>query len=162
MQRIPRVRSRFLPARAALAGAVAAGLFAMTACDATLMKLPPAARPIQPQAAVTISGTVTYRERMLPPPGARVTVTLEDISLADAPSVELARWTREVAGQGVPFTYQLEVAAGTLLPGRRYSVRAVIRDGRDALLWTSDTVAPVDATSARQVLPPIMMVRTQR
>lgn len=34
----------------------------------------------------TITGTVAYRERIALPPNAVVTVTLEDVSLADAPS----------------------------------------------------------------------------
>ena len=37
----------------------------------------------------TVSGTATYRERMALPPDAVLEVKLQDVSLADAPAVEL-------------------------------------------------------------------------
>ncbi len=50
----------------------------------------------------TITGTVAYRERIALPPNAVVTVTLEDVSLADAPSKLLAKQTFETEGKQVP------------------------------------------------------------
>lgn len=40
-----------------------------------------------------IQGNVTYRERIALPDDAKVTVTLEDVSLADAPAEVLSRQT---------------------------------------------------------------------
>lgn len=43
-----------------------------------------------PASRATVTGTVTYRERIALPPGATVTVRLQDVSRADAPAEVLA------------------------------------------------------------------------
>ncbi|MCB2526907.1 YbaY family lipoprotein, partial [Listeria monocytogenes] len=53
----------------------------------------------------SFDGEVFYRERIALPPSARLSVSLEDVSLADAPSVQLASQTREITSQ-VPLAFQ--------------------------------------------------------
>ena len=66
-----------------------------------------AALPLPALAAPrTLTGTVTYRERIALPPGAVVEVSLLDVSLADAPSRTIAR-TRITARRQVPIPYRL-------------------------------------------------------
>ena len=89
-----------------------------------------------------LTGTVTYRERIRLRPDAVVSVRLEDISLADAPSKRLAEQTIEVAGRSVPIPYELVYDAASIDSRMSYAVRAEIRDGAGKLLWTSDTVHP--------------------
>ncbi len=91
----------------------------------------------------TLSGTVTYRERIALPPDAVVTVRLLDVSLADAPSVTLAEQTIPAEGRSVPFPYALRYDPDRVDPRHRYVVRAEIRDGSGALRWTTDTALPV-------------------
>ena len=55
----------------------------------------------------SFDGEVFYRERIALPPSARLSVSLEDVSLADAPSVQLASQTREITSQ-VPLAFHLE------------------------------------------------------
>ncbi len=47
----------------------------------------------------SFDGEVFYRERIALPPSARLSVSLEDVSLADAPSVQLASQTREITSR---------------------------------------------------------------
>ncbi|WP_165857255.1 YbaY family lipoprotein [Marinobacter sp. JSM 1782161] len=89
-----------------------------------------------------IDGTVTYRERMMLPPGADVTVTLEDVSLADAPAHVIAE-TRFKADSAPPWNFQLAYDPDDLLPNRRYSLRAKVTV-EDRLMFISTQANPVD------------------
>lgn len=86
-----------------------------------------AALPLPALAAPrTLAGTVTYRERIVLPPGAVVEVSLLDVSLADAPSRTIAR-TRIVPRRQVPIPFRLRFNDAQIQPGRRYALRAEIR-----------------------------------
>ncbi|MBS1024338.1 META domain-containing protein [Gluconobacter cerinus] len=82
----------------------------------------------------TLSGTVTYRERMALPAGAVLTVQLEDISRADAPAITLAESRQDILRPG-PIAYTLRYPA--LKSGFRHALRAEIRVG-DTLLFTTE------------------------
>jgi putative lipoprotein len=93
----------------------------------TAMPLALAALPLPALAAPrTLSGTVTYRERIALPPGAVVEVSLLDVSLADAPSRTIAR-TRIAARRQVPIPYRLRFNDAVIRSGHRYALRAEIR-----------------------------------
>ncbi len=72
-----------------------------------------------------LEGSVGYREKIAMPEGAMVEVSLQDISLADAASVELARIVIRPEGQ-VPVDYRLAYDSGMVLAGHRYAVQAKI------------------------------------
>lgn len=72
----------------------------------------------------TITGNVVYRERMLLPVGAVVTVRLEDVSLADAPARLIAE-TRVPANSG-PTAFSIDYDLGSIEPGHSYAWRASI------------------------------------
>lgn len=83
----------------------------------------------------TVDGTVTYRERMALPAGARVEVKLLDVSLADAPAKEIAR--ANVSGANPPIRFQLRYDDARIDPRMRYALQAQIRvNGR---LWFIST-----------------------
>jgi copper homeostasis protein (lipoprotein) len=86
----------------------------------------------------TLSGTVTYRERIALPPTAVIEVWLEDVSRADAPGaiVGSVRITRP--GQ-VPLKFAMTYDPADVSPARRYAVRARIVDGKTILFATTDT-----------------------
>ncbi|MEZ8983668.1 lipo-like protein [Vibrio cyclitrophicus FF160] len=88
-----------------------------------------------------ISGTVSYRERIALPENAVITVTLEDISLADASSIVIA--TQEfTADKQVPFAFELSYDNNKIQANHRYNMRATIHvDGK--LRFTTDTVKSV-------------------
>lgn len=84
---------------------------------------------------VEIAGTVWYRERIALPPGAVVTVRLNDISRADAPATVLAE--QAIApDHGVPIPFTLRVERSALDDRSEYAVSARITvDG--VLNWIS-------------------------
>jgi len=113
--------------------------------------------PVAPVEAATtqaVTGTVGYRERIALPANAVVTVTLEDISLADAPSKTITEQTFEVGENSSPFAYSLEFNTADIQANHRYAVRATIRvDGK--LRFTTDTnyaVITDEATTLNQDL----------
>lgn len=79
------------------------------------------------------------------PDGARIVVTLEDISLQDAPSVVIA--AQEIPDVStLPVTYQL-VWEEDLDPRFTYGVNATVYVGDD-LAYLNDTVHPVEEGDA--------------
>ena len=83
--------------------------------------------------AETLSGTVTYRERMALPSDARVTVSLADVSLADAPAQVLGETVVDPAGRQVPIPYQISYDDSALRPNHSYVLQAKITIGEQLL-----------------------------
>ncbi len=79
-----------------------------------------------------IQGTVTYRERILLPPGAIITVGLEDVSLMDVPATLIAE-TSWVAEGGPPYAFSLPYPTADISDGRRYGLR--VRIEHEGKLW---------------------------
>lgn len=91
---------------------------------------------------VEITGTVWYRERIALPPGAVVTVRLNDVSRADAPATVLAEQVIE-PDHGVPIPFTLTVERSVLDDRTAYAVSARITiDG--VLNWISAGHVPYD------------------
>ena len=90
-----------------------------------------------------VTGTITYRARAAPGPGAVATIQLRDVSLADAPSVLIAEQTIANTGApGVPVAFRIEYDPAAIDERRTYAIQASIReDGR--LLFANDTVYDV-------------------
>ncbi|MBW3694560.1 lipo-like protein [Vibrio sp. T187] len=97
---------------------------------------------LQVNSTQSISGTVSYRERIALPEGAMVTIVLEDVSLADAPAKVIAKHRFETNGQQVPLSFDLAYDSRKIQERHRYNVRAKIEvNGR--LRFTTDTIVPV-------------------
>ncbi len=93
----------------------------------------------------TITGTVTYRERMALPPNAVIEVQLLDTSLADAPAKVIADDKITLGDRQVPVPYVLKFDAGKIDSRHRYAVSAKITvDGQ--LRFISDQVRPAITT----------------
>ena len=90
----------------------------------------------------TLSGTVSYRERIALPPGSQLQVTLEDTSRADAPATVLGEFHETVSAQ-VPLPFSIAYAPADVQPNHRYSLRARLTDADGRLLFISDTHIPV-------------------
>ena len=88
---------------------------------------------------IPVAVSVTYRERILLPPGHRLSVRLEDVSLADAPARVLAEAGEDLDGRGPPYAVTLSVQEADIDPRHIYAVRAEIRDPAGALRFTTDT-----------------------
>ena len=84
----------------------------------------------RPPAQFEITGTASYRERMLLPPDSTLEVTLEDVSRADAPA-----WVTRIripVSTAPPFKFRLPVTLRRIKTKRRYVVRASIIGGGEA------------------------------
>ncbi len=95
--------------------------------------IPPAEEP------VSVTGSITYRERIALPPTAQVEVTLADVSLMDAPSKTIAQQSFTADGRQVPFAFSLTVDQRQLDPRHSYAVSARITDASGKLMFITDT-----------------------
>ncbi len=85
-----------------------------------------------------VSGEVFYLQRIALPKNAQLTVTLSDVSRADAPSEIISSQTYITDGKQVPLPFFLEYLPDQIRPNNTYSVSARIEiDGQ--LMFVTDT-----------------------
>ena len=90
----------------------------------------------------SVSGTVTYRERLALSPGAKLVVELRDVSYADAASTLIARQTISDPGQ-VPIKFKVEYNRDDIDSRNTYAVSAKIIESDGRLAFTNDTAYDV-------------------
>ena len=89
-----------------------------------------ACQSMQPAPKSSLDGEVFYLQRIALPPTATLSVSLQDVSLADAPAVVLDEQSGPVKGQ-VPLPFHLNYDPAQVKPGHRYAVSARIEvDGK--------------------------------
>jgi putative lipoprotein len=104
--------------------ALLASMALLTACQSTT---PPSA---------ALYGEVFYLQRIALPANAILNVSLQDVSLADAPAVILDEQSGPVKGQ-VPLPFHLSYDPAKVKPGHRYAVSARIEaDGQVMFITT--------------------------
>ena len=82
-------------------------------------------------AALRVTGTVTYLQRVALPPTAVVKVHLVDVSRADAPAVVLGEQIVLTGGKQVPFAFEIPYDPAKIEANHTYAVQARIEeDGR--------------------------------
>lgn len=96
----------------------------------------------KPLNEASITGTVTYLQRMALPPNAIILVQLLDVSLADAPSKVIAEQTYTLGQRQVPVPFTLNYDSSKIDEKHSYSIRAKITLD-DALRFLSDKSYPV-------------------
>jgi len=103
----------------------------------------PTVEPTQPIEVElpSVSGTVTYRQKIALGPNAVVIVRLLDTSRADAPSITVGEQVIESPGQ-VPVSFVIEYDPDDIDDRFSYTVRAEIRED-DRLLFTTTSTYPV-------------------
>lgn len=131
-------------------------LVALSACQSTGGQ-PPSSAAASEAAAVTLNGTVTYRQRIALPADARLQVTISDVSLMDAPATVIARTEIDTAGRQVPIPFALDYDPSRIVAGRTYAVSARITDASGTLIWITDTRfdLPAPGTPAELMLVPV-------
>ena len=111
---------------------------------------------------VSVTGNITYRERMALPPTAQVEIQLADVSLMDAPSKTIAQQSFTADGRQVPFPFTLTVDQRRLDPRGRYAVSARITDASGKLMFITDTHNGVEFDGRPRVdMGTLVMVRTR-
>lgn len=88
----------------------------------------------------TIEGRVFYRERMMLPPNAEITVTLEDVSKMDVAADIIVTTTFPAVG-GPPWDFTMEYDPARIDSRHRYAVRARI-EVNGQLMFTNTTQIP--------------------
>lgn len=91
----------------------------------------------------SVTGTVTYVQRIALPDDAVVTVQIEDVSLADAPAEVIGEQVINTEGEQVPIGYEVEYDPNDIEDNHSYSMRARITDAAGNLLFINDTAIPV-------------------
>ena len=90
----------------------------------------------------SVSGTVTYRERLALSPGARLVVELRDVSYADAAAQLIAQQTVSDPGQ-VPIKFRVEYSRDDIDARNTYAVSARIIEADGRLAFINDTAYDV-------------------
>lgn len=131
--------------------------FSLSACKSA----PDVAVPdVAAKATASLQVMASYRERMMLLPGAELTVTLEDVSRADAPSVVLAKAVVP-AESGPPYSVSLPYDAAAIRPTLRYTVRAKISKGEKLIFTSTEHIDPF-ATQANGNVQVLMQRVSQR
>lgn len=92
----------------------------------------------------SLDGEVFYLQRIALPPNAVLSVSLQDISLADAPAVVLDEQSGPVKSQ-VPLPFHLSYDPAQVKPGHRYAVSARIEvDGQLMFITTEQHPVQLD------------------
>ena len=123
--------------------AIAAVLLALAACGSNqrlanvTVEVPSGLSP-----NASVSGAVTYRERLALSPGAKLVVELRDVSYADAASTLIAQQTISDPGQ-VPIKFNIEYNRDDIDSRNTYAVSARIIEPDDRLAFTNDTAYDV-------------------
>ena len=92
-----------------------------------------------------ILGSVTYREAIVLPAGAKLEIRLEDAGRtsasgalqSDAAAAPVATETVDASGRGSPISFTLAVPRDALVPRHQYVLRAAIRSSAGEPLFTS-------------------------
>jgi putative lipoprotein len=93
------------------------------------------------EAAGTVTGVATYRERIAMPKNAVFEATLADVSKMDAPAETIGTALMENPGNP-PYHFSISYDPRRIVDTHSYAVRATIKIG-DELAFTSDTSYPV-------------------
>jgi putative lipoprotein len=119
-------------------------------------KQPPAR---ESTAMSTLDTEVSYRERVLLPPGTTLSVSLEDVSRMDIASVLIAQ--EQLLDPGAPpYLITLSYDPAQIEARHRYTVRAAIRQGEQLLFTSTQHIDPFAADAAEPVAIPLQ--RTPR
>ena len=103
-----------------------------------------ACQSMQPAPKASLEGEVFYLQRIALPPTATLSVSLQDVSLADAPAIVLDEQKGQVKGQ-VPLPFHLSYDPAQVKPGHRYSVSARIEvDGKLMFITTENHAVRLD------------------
>ena len=89
----------------------------LTLAPATLLS---ACQSTTPPGEASLDGEVFYLQRIALPPSATLSVSLQDVSLADAPAVVLAEQNGPIKGQ-VPLPFHLSYDPAQVKSGGRQS-----------------------------------------
>jgi putative lipoprotein len=115
-------------------GSILVGALLMAGCFS------PAITPADGGAATSasVTGTVSYRERLALLPGVTIKVQLADVSRADAPAAVLGEQIIKTDGNQVPFRFEIPYDPAAIKPQNTYAVSARMEDANGRLRFITD------------------------
>ncbi|MAX52673.1 MAG: hypothetical protein CMH22_11885 [Methylophaga sp.] len=90
------------------------------------------------QQQLTISGKISYRERIALPKHSKLIIKLENITSAQKNGEVVAEKTISLGNRQVPIDFQLQVFKDQLNADENYALRASIQNKEGELIWTTD------------------------
>ena len=106
----------------------------------------------------TVSGSLTYRERIALPPDATISVALTDITEGPDQEQVAARTTRSLRGEQVPVPFQLTVPNDAIEEGHLYGLRAFINGSDGDALFRTYSPMLIDMTKDEVDVGTIILV----
>ena len=101
--------------------------------------IPSAAESSEVVMVETITGTLSYRERIALPPGAQVEIVVSDITLGRNQELILSRTMNTIGQASPPIPFSIDVSKLNLSDGPLYGLRAFIRESDGTIMFrTSD------------------------
>ncbi len=128
--------------KTALLSAIGIGIVLLAAAGCQDSPSPEPGQELRTRPNASVSGSVTYRERLALTPGATLAVQLRDVSLQDTASILIAEQVIPNPGQ-VPIAFKVEYNKDDLNPRNTYSITARIRESDGRLAFTNDTAYEV-------------------
>ena len=118
-------------------------LLGLASCQATMGSPESTSQVVSEKTSdASVSGTITYRERVALAPDATVVVELRDVSLADAAAPLIASQTIHSPGQ-VPIAFSVPYDRNDIEPRNTYAVSARIIEPDGRLIFINDTAYDV-------------------
>lgn len=118
-----------------------------------------ACQSTSPTGKASLDGEVFYLQRIALPPTATLSVSLQDVSLADAPAQVIDEQQGQVQGQ-VPLKFHLSYDPQQVKPGHRYSVSARIEnDGQLLFITTENHAVQLDGSDPQPMKVRVDAVR---
>lgn len=122
------------------------------------------------EAASLKNKQLTLRGRIIFPNGPKVpieeggilTVVLQDVSLMDAPAKSIGKGV----GKAIrfPMAFAIKYSPDKIVPGGRYSLRVMIKNKKNELLYTNDMhigVTPVGEQRTKLIDVPVILVKSK-
>lgn len=138
--------------------AIIMAAFSITACAAVV---PPADTQGGLTQTSSVTGTLTYRQRIALPPGCVAHVTISDVSIADRSAEVIASQTLALGTRQVPIDFKIAVDRIRVQSNHLYAVRGTIKNAEGILLWTTDTAHSVDLGLPASDLGTLMLVQVR-
>jgi putative lipoprotein len=99
----------------------------------------------------SVTGTITYRQRIALTPNAVIEVKLIDESRADAPAKTLAEQTIRPAGKQVPIAFELTYDPARIDPRGRYFIQVRILEGTQLRFASTDAYPVITGGNSNKV-----------
>jgi len=91
----------------------------------------------------SVSGTITYLQKIALPDDAVITVQIQDTSMADAKATVMGEQVIKTEGKQVPFEFDVTYDSKEIQDNHTYTMSARITDEAGKMLFINDTAIPV-------------------